>query len=77
MLSDCMEVTDEGTDISCKSETSGTLVFPDFVKFVAMTGGPMDRFAEFAPFRVVSPDSPLAAPATPLRVYLFLCSFLK
>lgn len=75
---ECMEVTDEGTDVSCKSEASGTLVLSsDLVKFVAISHDLPDRLAEFIQFRSVSPLVPRVFEVPRTGIYLLFCSFLK
>lgn len=74
---DCMQVSDEGTDISCKSEASGTLVLSDLVKFVAISNDLPGRISEFVAFHEVSLDPPLVVEAGFPDIFLLLCSFLK
>lgn len=74
---ECMEVTDQGNDISCNSEASGKFAFSDLVKFVAMSPGVTDRLAEYIPRRSISIAAPVSFEIRSVDIYLLLCSFLK
>lgn len=76
-VTDCVEVSHEGTELNCNSEAGGTLVFSDLVKFAAISSDMGHRLAGFVPFRSVPVDLPVVLKTKPVSIYLFLCSFLK
>lgn len=76
-VTDCVEVSHEGTEVNCTSEAGGTLVFSDLIKFTAISSDMGHRLAAFVPFRSMPLDLPTVLKTKPVSIYLFLCSFLK